>query len=172
MSEGAKHSGKELRKPHQVSRVGLAPEQKFTIKQGRICPNLTIRHIIHLSYYILGCVLNLLTSKMSNPPSNQDALAHVCHILELDDQAASFLKANQVRSIRRFDTTTVDKYQELANLPNSPINTTDIDQINLFRIWYTNVVQKQKTQPSNQDLIDGLLEKEWDDFCNQYLVYI
>ena len=95
---------------------------------------------------------------MSNPPTNQDVLVHVCWILELDDQAVTFLENNWIRSIRRFNNTTVDKYQELANLPNSPINTTNIDQINLFWIWYTNLIQN-KGQPSNQNLIDVLTEK-------------
>ena len=108
---------------------------------------------------------------MSNPPSNQDVLVHVCQILELNDQVVTFLENNRIRSIRRLNPTTVDKYQELVNLPNSPINTTNIDQINLFCIWYTNLVQN-KGQLFNQGLIDELTEKDWNEFCNQYLIYV
>ena len=100
-----------------------------------------------------------MSSTPTNSLNNQDVLVHVCRILELDDQAVAFLENNRIKSVRRFNTTTVDRYQELANLPNSPINTTEIDQINLFQIWYTNLIQN-KGQPSNQDLIDVLTKKE------------
>ena len=65
----------------------------------------------------------------------------------------------------------MDIYQELINKPNSPINSTDIDQVNLFRVWYTNILSN-KGQPSNQELVDKLTEASWYGFCSQYLVYI
>ena len=108
---------------------------------------------------------------MSNPPTDQKVMAHICQILELDDQAATFFEANRIKSVRRLTTTTMDIYQELINKPNSPISSTDVGQVNLFRVWYTNILSN-KGQPSNQELVDELTEASWDEFCSQYLVYI
>ena len=47
---------------------------------------------------------------MSNLPTDQEVMAHICQILELDDQAATFLEANQIKSVRRLTTTTLDIY--------------------------------------------------------------
>ena len=51
-----------------------------------------------------------VTLKMSNPPTDQEVLAHVCKIIELDDQAAPFFKANQIKTVRRLTTTPFDIY--------------------------------------------------------------
>ena len=108
---------------------------------------------------------------MSNPPTDQELMVHICRILELDDQAAAFLEANQIKSVRRLTTTTMDIYQEIINKSGSPINSTDIGQVNLFRIWYTNLLGT-KGVPTNQQLVDKLTDETWDEFCSQYLVYI
>ena len=67
-----------------------------------------------------------VTPIMSSPPSDQEVMAHVCKIIELDDKAASFFEANQIKTIRRLTTTTFDIYQGLISQPNSPINSIDI----------------------------------------------
>ena len=92
-------------------------------------------------------------------------MAHICQILEMDNQAATFLEANQIKSVRRLTNTTMDIYQELISKPNSPNNSTDIGQINLFRIWYTNIIQN-KRQPNNQELVNKLTAATWDEFCS------
>ena len=94
---------------------------------------------------------------MSSPPTDQEVMAHICQILELDRQAATFLKSNWIKSIRRLTTTTMDIYQDLIAKPNSPINSSDIGQVNIFRVWYTNLLST-KRQPSNQDLVNELTE--------------
>ena len=108
---------------------------------------------------------------MSSPPTDQEVMAHICQILELDNQAAAFLEANWIKSVRRLTTTTVDIYQELINKPNSPINSTDIGQVKLFKTWYTNQIQ-QNGPPTNTNLINFLTEKVWDDFCQKYLIHM
>ena len=80
------------------------------------------------------------TPKMSNPPTDQELMVHICKILELDDQAAAFLETNQIKSIRRLTTTILDIYQDLISKPNSPITSADIGQINIFRVWYTDLL--------------------------------
>ena len=65
----------------------------------------------------------------------------------------------------------MDIYQELINKPNSPINSADIGQLNIFRVWYTNLYST-KGQPSNDDLVNKLTAEAWDEFCSQYLVNI
>ena len=92
---------------------------------------------------------------MSNPPTDQELMVHICRILEFDDQAAAFLETNQIKSVRRLTTTTMDIYQEIINKSRSPINSTDIGQVNLFRIWYTNLIET-KGVPTNQQLVDNL----------------
>ena len=59
--------------------------------------------------------------------------------------------------MRRLTTTTIDRYEELANLDGSPLDKTDIDQLNLFRTWYTNFIQKNG-QISIKDIINELTE--------------
>ena len=108
---------------------------------------------------------------MSNPPTDQEVMAHICQILEFDGKAAVFLETNQIKLVRRFATTTVDIYQQLTNKSNSPINSTDIGEVNLFRIWYTNIIQN-KEQPTNQELVDKLTTSTWDNICSQYFIYI
>ena len=108
---------------------------------------------------------------MSSPPTDQEVLAHVCKIIEMDDKAATFLEANRIKTVRRLTTTTFDIYQDLISQPNSLINSIDIGQVNLFRVWYTNVVAN-KGKPDNQDLVDMLTKVSWDEFCDKYLIYI
>ena len=56
---------------------------------------------------------------MSNPPTDQEVMAHICQILELDDQAATFLEANWIKSVRRLTTTTMDIYQVVSMFVSS-----------------------------------------------------
>ena len=95
---------------------------------------------------------------MSSSPTDQEEMAHICQILELDNQTAAFLKVNWIKSVRRLTTTTVDIYQELTNKPNSLINSTDIGQVKLFKTWYTNQIQ-QNGPPTNTNLVNMLTEK-------------
>ena len=101
------------------------------------------------------------TPKMSNPPTEQELIVHICKIIELDDQEASSLKSNQIKSVRRLTTTTLDIYQDLISKPNSPITSADVGQINMFRIWYTDLLAT-KGKPSNQGLANELTEASWD----------
>ena len=95
---------------------------------------------------------------MSSSPTDQEVMAHICQMLEIDNQAATFLEANQIKSVRRLTTTSMDIYQELTNRPNSPISSTDIGQIKLFNTWYTNQIQ-QNGPPTNTNLVSMLTEK-------------
>ena len=65
----------------------------------------------------------------------------------------------------------VDRYEELAGLEVSPLDNTNIDQINLFRTWYTRMIQKGGAI-SNEALIQEFTEEAWEEFCNAYLVYV
>ena len=64
---------------------------------------------------------------MSGSPSNLEVVAHVCKILELDDDVPSFLEDHQIQSLRRFTTTTVDQYERLCIIAGSPLHHADID---------------------------------------------
>ena len=108
---------------------------------------------------------------MGDPTVDQQAMTHICQVLELDSQAVAFLEAHRIGSVRRFTTTTVDRYEELANVLGSPLDNTDIDQINLFRTWYTRMIQK-RDQFSSQGIIQELTEEVWNDFCNSYLIFV
>ena len=92
---------------------------------------------------------------MSGSVTTQQVLAHICQILELDSQAVAFLEAHRIKSVRKLTTSTVDSYEELASLDGSPLNKIDIDQLNLFKTWYTNFIQKNG-QVSNEDIINEL----------------
>ena len=108
---------------------------------------------------------------MDIPTPDQQALAHVCQILEMDANTAAFLQQHRITSIRKFTTTTVDRYEELVSVAGSPMDNTDICQINLFRAWYTSMIEK-RGRLTAQDIIQELNEEEWDNFCNTYLLYI
>ena len=110
-------------------------------------------------------------ANMGDPTSAQQVLTHICQVLELDPQVVTFLEIHRIKSVRRFTSTTVDRYEELASLARSPLDKTDIDQINLFRTWYTNLIQKEGGI-SHEFIIQELTESSWDTFCNSYLVYV
>ena len=58
----------------------------------------------------------------------------------------------------------MDIYKEIINKPGSPINSTDIGQVNLFRVWYTNLFGT-KGVPTNQQLMNKLTAEAWNEFC-------
>ena len=56
-------------------------------------------------------------------------------------------------------------------MAGSPLSRADIDQLNLFRTWYINIIYKDGLL-SNNDLINKLTEEVWDDFCKDYLIHV
>ena len=71
----------------------------------------------------------------------------------------------------RFASTTVSWYEQIVNLFGYPLNHTDIDQIKVFRTWYTNMLQMQG-HLTNKDVIGELTSETWDNFCRFYLIYV
>ena len=110
-------------------------------------------------------------AKMGEPTVDELVMAHICQVLEMVGLAVTFLKTHRIGSVRRFTTTMVDRYEELAGLEGSPLDNTDIDQINLFRTWYTRMIQKGGAM-SNELLMQEFTEEVWEEFCNAYLVYV
>ena len=108
---------------------------------------------------------------MSSSPSNKEVVAHVCKVLELDDDVPSFLENHCIQSFRRLTTTTVDQHERLCNIAGSPLHHADINQINLFRTWYTQKIQA-KGLLNNEAIITEITSEAWDDFCGGYLIYI
>ena len=108
---------------------------------------------------------------MSTLISSMQVLEHVCQILEMEQNMASFLQTYWIYSVRRLTTTTIDCLEELSAIENSPLSTTDIDQINLLQTWYANVVKKIG-RVTNDVLVQELTKNTWDVFCNEYLVYL
>ena len=85
--------------------------------------------------------------------------------MEFDTCAALFLQDQGIRSVRRLTTTTVGIYGQLVQILGSPVNMTDIDQIDLFHAWYAQMTKKIGGPMSNDDLICELNAPEWDNFC-------
>ena len=108
---------------------------------------------------------------MSGLPSNQQAITHICQILEMDPQVATFLEDHQIKSVRRLAITPSERYEELVNLTGSPLSRADIDQLKLFKTWYTNQIL-QSGSLSNESIINKFTEKVWDEFCRTYLVHV
>ena len=112
-----------------------------------------------------------MSSTLASTPSNQDVVAHLCKILEPKDQVPGFFEFHWIKSLKRFIITTVDQFERFANLFNLPLHYTDIDQINLFRTWYTQKIQN-KGQLSNESIIQELTLRALDDFCGGYFIYL
>ena len=81
---------------------------------------------------------------MSLDEKNDQALAHVCQVLDLDEEAATFLKQHRIRNVRKLIVTTVDEIRELTKIEGSPLHSTDIGQINIFREWYADFIRIKK----------------------------
>ena len=108
---------------------------------------------------------------MSGLPSNQQAITHICQILEMDPQVTTFLEDHRIKSVRRLAITPSERYEELVNLTGSPLSRADIDQLKLFKTWYTNQIF-QSGSLSNESIINKFTEKVWDEFCTAYLIHI
>ena len=86
-------------------------------------------------------------------------------------QVTTFLEDHKITSVRRLAITSSERYEELVNLTGAPLSRADIDQLNLFKTWYTNYIH-QNGLPSNEDIINKFTEKIWDEFCLAYLVHV
>ena len=72
------------------------------------------------------------TSKSGTPDPATEALKHACVIIGLEEEGFDFFYKYRIRTVERLISFTNDRIVELIQADPSVINTTDIDQIDIF----------------------------------------
>ena len=96
------------------------------------------------------------------------AFRHVCDILDLDEPGYTYLKKHRITNVRRLVNTTNEHYSDLFHRDPSVLNESDLDQIEIFRFWYTEYRSKAG-EVDPQDFMNDLTETEWESYTNNYM---
>ena len=67
----------------------------------------------------------------------EQAFKHACTILDLGDDGHDYLKRHRIGNVRKLVNTTNEHYADLFHRDPSVLNESDLEQIEIFRFWYT-----------------------------------
>ena len=97
------------------------------------------------------------------------ALLHTCAIMGLEEEGFLYICKHRVNTVERLTNISNNRYAKLIKEDPSVINGADIDQINIFRSWYTATHKSLGRRVMPNDILKKLTKDEWSEFSATFV---